>query len=439
MKFKFLFFLLLAMAGFVSAQTVAPAPQLGDFKSITNGAWDSPTTWQIYNGSTWENTITEYPGKGTTSAAPATYSVFVEPGTNVSVSGEQIYYFGNLYILANPTPNATNALTASYGKVTLAANGSSLSLLGANQDLIILGGILNFQGVNTELKLQSGNSIVLQYYNGATCGTGTNLLQPEGAGATGNKKIIFVDGTSEYDYAVSGGAGNSAYNFSDLNCNGGTLNAIPNATPNPVCAGKEITLSAAFSGFVSVADALLPKSFIWSLVSGPAGYTFTPTTAAASGDLSLTLTTPGTYVFNVEIFYISVLGFEVSANQTVTIEVLAAGNALCGGCFKDPVTDAVKNPSMHGITSLKRAGVRNADNWPMVRESAYTVLESNTKGFVINRLTTTQLNAIATAGNAVDGMMAYDTTEKCLKLYVVDLVNPANTGWSCFNTPACPN
>jgi hypothetical protein len=75
----------------------------------------------------------------------------------------------------------------------------------------------------------------------------------------------------------------------------------------------------------------------------------------------------------------------------------------------------------------------------MVRESAYTVLESNTKGFVINRLTTAQLNAIATAGNAVDGMMAYDTTAKCLKLYVVDLANPANTGWSCFTTPACPN
>ncbi|KIA82984.1 hypothetical protein OA84_05330 [Kaistella solincola] len=439
MKFKFLFFLFLAMAGFVSAQTAAPAPQLGDFKSVANGAWTDPATWQIYNGSTWENTITEYPGKSTTSATPATYSVFVEPGTNVSVSGDQIYYFGNLYILADPAPSATNALIASYGKVSLAPNGSSLSLLGNNQDLVILGGILDFQGVNTELKLKRGNSIVLQYYNGAACGTGTNLLQPEAAGATGNKKIIFVDGTSEYDYAVSGGAGNSAYNFSDLNCNGGTVSPVPAATLNPVCAGKTTILSTTLTGFISAADLLLPKSYIWSLVSGPTGYTFTPVTLTTAADLSLTFTAPGTYVFNVELVYLNVLGIEISASQTITIEVLAAGNALCGGCFKDPVTDAVKNPSIHGITSLKRAGVRNPDNWPMVRESAYTVLESNSKGFVINRLTTTQLNAIATAGNAVDGMMAYDTTEKCLKLYVVDLVNPANTGWSCFNTPACPN
>ncbi|WP_226064112.1 hypothetical protein [Kaistella polysaccharea] len=441
MKFRFLFFLILAMVGFGYAQSVAPAPQIGDFRSIASGEWTNPSTWQIFNGSSWDNATTEYPGKDTTSSSQATYRVFVEPGTDVSVSTEQVYYFGNLYILADPIPTPLNALTVSYGKVTLLKNGSDrghLSLLGNNQDVVILGGILNFDGEMTELKLKLGARLVLKYYNGAVCDTGTNLLQPERAGATGNKLIKFVDGTTEYNYAVSGGAGSAEYTFAELNCKGGSLGVVPTATLNPVCSGKTTILSATLAGFVSVADTAIPKLFVWSLISGPTGYTFPDTTASTLADLSLTLTTPGTYVFNVKVAYLSVLGYTISANQTITIEVLAADNPLCGGgCFKDPVLDTVKHPSNHGITSLKRAGADNPDNWPMVRESAYTVLESNTKGFVINRLSTTQLNAIATAGNGVDGMMAYDTTVKCLKIYVVD-ADPAKTGWFCFTTPACP-
>ena len=64
----------------------------------------------------------------------------------------------------------------------------------------------------------------------------------------------------------------------------------------------------------------------------------------------------------------------------------------------------------------------------MIRKSAHTVLESNTKGFVVSRVTTLGLSAIT---NPQEGMMVYDTVAECLKIF-------DGTVWSCFNTPACP-
>ena len=103
-------------------------------------------------------------------------------------------------------------------------------------------------------------------------------------------------------------------------------------------------------------------------------------------------------------------------------------------CYNPVTNTAAGTPVKHGITLLKRAGADNG-NWPMNRSSAHTALESNTKGFVITRVPTSGLSAIT---NPVEGMMVYDTTAKCLKIYVVDNTTPANTGWKCFSTPACP-
>ncbi|KQM41805.1 hypothetical protein [Chryseobacterium sp. Leaf201] len=96
-------------------------------------------------------------------------------------------------------------------------------------------------------------------------------------------------------------------------------------------------------------------------------------------------------------------------------------------CYDDANTSAPGIDSKMGITLLGRAG-SNGGNWPMLRKSAYTVLESNTKGFVITRMTTVQINAIT---DPQDGMMVYDTTSKCMKIY-------DGYAWYCFNTPTCP-
>ena len=116
-------------------------------------------------------------------------------------------------------------------------------------------------------------------------------------------------------------------------------------------------------------------------------------------------------------------------------------------CYKPGITDAGNTyPSKHGITALGRAGVEN-DNWPMVRQSAWTVLEAKTKGFVINRVAFSDADSnpatpdvptgIATS-NFVEGMMVYDTTNNCLKVYTS---NDGGTtfNWYCMSTQTCPN
>ncbi|WBV61243.1 DUF11 domain-containing protein [Chryseobacterium camelliae] len=96
-------------------------------------------------------------------------------------------------------------------------------------------------------------------------------------------------------------------------------------------------------------------------------------------------------------------------------------------CYNNPNTSTSGTDSKFGITLLQRAGA-STGNWPMARKSAHLVLESNLKGFVITRMSTTEINNITVP---VEGMAVYDTTAKCLKLY-------SDNGWSCFTTPACP-
>ncbi|KEY18699.1 hypothetical protein HY04_09460 [Kaistella antarctica] len=104
-------------------------------------------------------------------------------------------------------------------------------------------------------------------------------------------------------------------------------------------------------------------------------------------------------------------------------------------CYNDPNMTDKGIPSNHGITLLQRAGSNNG-NWPMVRTSAHTVLESNQKGLVITRMTSdpaqsAAVNYIANVTNPVEGMMIYDTFSKCLKIY-------NGTAWNCFSTATCP-
>lgn len=107
-----------------------------------------------------------------------------------------------------------------------------------------------------------------------------------------------------------------------------------------------------------------------------------------------------------------------NANVTIVIKPLSI-------CYKTPGIGGVTLDSKHGITSLGRAGAQQ-DNWPMIRKGAYTVLESKTKGFVINRLTTFQKNGLTPAL----GMAVYDTDLDCLSIYT-------GSAWKCYNKQTC--
>ena len=80
----------------------------------------------------------------------------------------------------------------------------------------------------------------------------------------------------------------------------------------------------------------------------------------------------------------------------------------------------------------------------MVRQSAWSVLESKTKGFVINRVKFNASNQpVADDGTTlvitspVEGMMVYDTINNCLKVYTSN-DGGATFAWHCMSTQACP-
>ena len=113
----------------------------------------------------------------------------------------------------------------------------------------------------------------------------------------------------------------------------------------------------------------------------------------------------------------------------------SSANASVNGCYcyKPAQTSGTILDTNHGITALGRAGADNS-NWPMVRKGAWTVLEAKTKGFVVNRLTDAQINAIPSA-DLREGMMVYNIDQDCLQINI----DGTATGWKCFNTQTCPD
>ena len=125
----------------------------------------------------------------------------------------------------------------------------------------------------------------------------------------------------------------------------------------------------------------------------------------------------------------------------------AAVSSQCSSaCYKPAALDAGNTyPTKHGITALGRAGAES-DNWPMVRQSAWIALEAKTKGFVVNRVAfsdadsnpaTPQLPMGIPVANFVEGMMVYDTTNNCLKVYTSTDGGTTFT-WHCMSTQTCP-
>ena len=82
-----------------------------------------------------------------------------------------------------------------------------------------------------------------------------------------------------------------------------------------------------------------------------------------------------------------------------------------------------------GISSLR---TDQLDGWPNVREGAWVALESKTKGFVPNRLTQAQVEAIP-AEDLVEGMMIYNIDQDCLQINV----DGNEEGWKCYNFQSC--
>ncbi|GAA4160362.1 hypothetical protein GCM10022217_24270 [Chryseobacterium ginsenosidimutans] len=135
-------------------------------------------------------------------------------------------------------------------------------------------------------------------------------------------------------------------------------------------------------------------------------------------------------------------GSAVSFNSVVLAngQVFTLGIAQ-GLCYKPGAVASAGNPALNskvGITSLNRAGTAG-DNWPGIRTGGWLVLESKTKGFVPNRVAFSGANPVGIApANFVEGMLVYDTTNKCMKIYTSQ-DNGVTFGWYCLTTQTCPD
>ncbi|UMQ42357.1 hypothetical protein MKS83_01415 [Chryseobacterium sp. Y16C] len=110
----------------------------------------------------------------------------------------------------------------------------------------------------------------------------------------------------------------------------------------------------------------------------------------------------------------------------------------CNLCYKPGILAGTSLDTKMGITALNRAGAIS-DNWPMVRKGGWLALESKTKAFVPNRVAFSAGNPVGIApANFVEGMMVYDTTNKCMKMYT-STDNGATFGWYCISTQTCPD
>ncbi len=89
------------------------------------------------------------------------------------------------------------------------------------------------------------------------------------------------------------------------------------------------------------------------------------------------------------------------------------------------------HPLIVGSPAITQTGISTLDNppidgWPDTVRNGFVVLESNDKGLVVTRHANPNL-AIA---NPVEGMLAYNTTEKCLQLF-------KNAVWNCISQDTC--
>lgn len=161
-------------------------------------------------------------------------------------------------------------------------------------------------------------------------------------------------------------------------------------------------------------------------------------TSAGDGSVNLEWTVPNNPDISKGRFYVRLRYFDknVPIVQRIPTGIVELGEAedhvIYFPCYKSAKEGVGLNTEV-GISALGRDAF-NEDNWPQIRKSAWLALESRTKGFVPNRLSTAQRDSIP-QNQLVEGMMIYNTTIDCLQIYVGE---EAQGGWHCFKQQTCP-
>ena len=324
-----------------------------------------------------------------------------------------------LYGVTNTTPGNASlfSINPTSGLVKIIGDTGGVTSFGAMYSDGVTGAIYGnansavFYSLNktTGLATKVSNSIATVGNDGAHCVNSPILFGAELSITKTDGKTQYTPGmTNTYTVVVS-----NAGPFTAINAN------IKDAIPAGIPASNISYTSAVQPGGTSV------------ILSGGSGTgainSFANIQKGESITYTITLTVPLTYTGNlVNTATVAVSADNVEAN---TSNNSATDTDTGDRCYTDAAGGTGINTN-HGITLLKRAGGSASTDWPMVRKSAFTALESNSKGFVITRMTTAQINAIVLPQ---EGMMVFDLSPsvKCLKIY-------SDGAWSCFSTPACP-
>jgi len=163
----------------------------------------------------------------------------------------------------------------------------------------------------------------------------------------------------------------------------------------------------------------------------------TPYGSPCIGTSTLTVTTtiPGTYQWyknNIAIPGATGSTYQLTgaANaQSATYYVIVTypggctirSNELTSEICPCPKPGATGTPDSYTSLGISSRDIRSTPNWPKDVPNGFITMESNNKGFVITRM-----NSPETAvTNPTAGMLVYDTTQNCLKLY-------NGTSWKCI-------
>ncbi|SHI29707.1 hypothetical protein SAMN05443429_10170 [Cruoricaptor ignavus] len=158
---------------------------------------------------------------------------------------------------------------------------------------------------------------------------------------------------------------------------------------------------------------------VWEVEEAPGTNDITNPEFLSGKTFIMSRALPGRYVFK----------YKVQSGCSGLFEEATVVIHLRKMCYRLPNSSGDNDgPARFGITTLSRAHSGN-NNWPGIRNNGWLVLESNNKGFVINRLSEKEIEDNIKI--PVEGMLVYDTTNKCLKIF-------DGTSWKCFNAPACP-
>lgn len=325
---KLLLFLLFTIHSFGFAQNV------GDYRSVTNGIWDSNTTWQVWTVSGWATPAAgNYPGK------PAgKYAVTISSGTAVQVLNPAISAgIGNLYI------GGTLEL---IGSLTVTSTADPIP------NLYITNGLVLFHK-NQQLVVPGGASVQINITDSST--QGLQAVSPEDCKGSAGLKI-----GNKYYSACTGNAG-TAGTFEEVNQTSANPVgiAVANADPEVVCIGKSVQLLGSKIGNAPVTNVQ------WTRLSTPSSTV--PQNLGNNGSTipfnisSGVLSEVGDYVFKFS-FSVGANTFSdqvtVSVKPNMTAGTPSANPVICiGSALSSNITIATTGAAGIGSPTELPAGV----------------------------------------------------------------------------------